>query len=101
PYGREKETAGSPIKVCELLSVLEGARYLYRGALSTPANILKVKNAIKDSFLIQMAKKGFSLVEMISPCPTYWGLTPLESLRHIDDKLLNVFPPGEIKNTVR
>ncbi|MCK9554201.1 thiamine pyrophosphate-dependent enzyme [bacterium] len=101
PSGREKGTTGSPIKVCELLSVLEGARYLYRGALSTPSNILKVKKAIKDSFQIQIAKKGFSLVEIISPCPTYWGLTPLESLQYIDNKLLKVFPLGEIKNTAR
>ncbi len=101
PSGREKKTTGSPIKVCELLSVLEGARYLYRGALSTPSNILKVKKAIKDSFQIQITKKGFSLVEIISPCPTYWGLTPLESLQYIDNNLLKVFALGEIKNTVR
>ncbi|MDD5644854.1 MAG: thiamine pyrophosphate-dependent enzyme [bacterium] len=99
PAGREKSTTGSPIKVCELLSMLEGAKYLYRGALSTPANILKVKKAIKDSFLIQMENRGFSLVEMVSPCPTYWGLKPPEALRHIDDSLSKVFALGEIKNT--
>jgi len=96
--GRNVATAGYPIKVCELLSSLEGSVYLERTAVDTPANIIKTKRAIKKSFEIQMAGKGFSLVEVISACPTNWGMSPVEAIHHISDNLTKYFKLGVIKD---
>ena len=97
PGGRSSCTAGNPVKVCELLAPLEGVKYLYRGAISSPSNINTVKKAIKQSFEIQLAGGGFSLVEILAQCPTYWGMTPCESVKHIETELVKTFPLGEIK----
>ena len=97
PSGRNSCTAGNPVKVCELLASLEGVKYLFRGSVSSPSNINTVKKAIKQSFEIQIAGGGFSLVEVLSPCPTYWGMTPCESVKHIETELVKTFPLGEIK----
>ncbi len=99
PAGRTPQVAGYPIKVCELLSVLEGSKYLERTAVDTPANILKTKKAIKKAFQIQIEKKGFSLIEILSACPTNWGMTPKEAVKHISQNLVKYFPLGVIKDT--
>lgn len=100
PDGRVCQIAGYPIKVCELLSVLDGAKYLERTAVDTPANILKTKKAIKKAFQIQIAKKGFSLIEILSACPTNWGMSPVEAFKHISENLVKYFPLGIIKDTI-
>ncbi len=96
--GRNSQSDGYPIKVCELLSSLEGTTYLERVALDSVPHILKSKQAIKKSFRNQLEKKGFSLVELLSPCPINWGLSPQESLRWIKEKMTLTFPLGVVKD---
>lgn len=96
--GREYSLAGDSIKVCELLQGFKGTKYLARFALNTPKRILQARSAIKKAFKIQIEGLGFSLVELLSPCPTYWGCTPKESLNWIDEKMVPYFPLGEIKS---
>jgi 2-oxoglutarate ferredoxin oxidoreductase subunit beta len=99
PYGRSHKDTGYPIKVCELLATLDGVAYLARVALDTPAHILKAKAAIKKAFQVQLDDLGFSLVEILSSCPSIWRLTPKESLKWIQDKMIPVFKLGEFKNS--
>ncbi len=96
--GRNSQLDGYPIKVCELLSSLEGTTYLERVALDSVPHILKAKQAIKKAFRNQLEKKGFSLVELLSPCPINWGLSPQESMRWIKEKMTSTFPLGIIKD---
>lgn len=102
PEGRDPDTAGMgyPIRSCELLATLDGTRYLARGAVNTPANVRKTKGYIKKAFEAQMAGKGFTLVEILSPCPTNWGMSPLDAVEWLEHNMLQVFPLGEIKNTL-
>jgi len=96
--GRTKEQAGMPIKVCELLAQLDGAVYIERVALDTPAHIRAAKKAVQRAFDVQEKGLGFSLVEFISTCPTNWGLTPPESLKWIKEKVIPYYPLGVYKN---
>ncbi|MBN1897592.1 MAG: 2-oxoglutarate oxidoreductase [Spirochaetes bacterium] len=96
--GRTVRQAGYPIKVCELLSVLEGSRYLERCAIDTPGNILKAKKAIKKSFQIQMDQKGFSLIEILTACPVNWKMKPVEAIKHLSQSVIKYFPLGVIKD---
>lgn len=96
--GRDESTAGYPIRVCELLSGFKGARFLARCALNKPNRILEAKKAIKKAFMVQLAEKGFSLVELLAQCPTYWGCSPKESLSWIDENMVPYFPLGVIKD---
>ncbi|MEA3507085.1 MAG: thiamine pyrophosphate-dependent enzyme [Elusimicrobiota bacterium] len=93
PSGRTIED-GYPIKVCEVLSSLEGAAYLERVSVTKPANIMKAKRAIKKSLRCQLDGKGFSLVEFLSMCPTGWKTSPVESLKLIEKNLTDYFPLG-------
>lgn len=97
PFGRNPELHGYPIRVCELLSTLDGAAFIERVSMHNIKNIINAKKAIKKAFKVQMAKKGFSIVEVMSTCPTNWGLDPYESLKWIEEKLLPVFPLGNFK----
>lgn len=96
--GRNSQLDGYPIKVCELLSSLGGTTYLERVALDSVPHILKSKQAIKKAFRNQLEKKGFSLVELLSPCPINWGLSPQESLKWIKEKMTLTFPLGVVKD---
>jgi 2-oxoglutarate ferredoxin oxidoreductase subunit beta len=96
--GRDEVLTGQPIKVCELLSGFKTVKYLARHALNKPQRILEAKASIKKAFLNQIENKGFSLVELLSPCPTYWGCTPRESLSWIDKNMVPNFPLGIIKD---
>ena len=96
PDGRDADT-GYPLKVIELLAVLPGAVFLSRTAVSSPANIRKTKQAIKRAFQVQLENKGFSLVEILSPCPSYWRLSPSEATKWIEEKMMPVFPLGVVK----
>jgi len=98
PRGRFFEEAGPPLKVCEMLAPLDGTTYIARSALDKPANILKARRYIKHAFLNQIEGEGFSLVEILSPCPVYWGLSPLESVRRLGDTVVSHFPLGIIKD---
>ena len=98
PYGRDTKTAGFPIKVCELLSELEGATYLERVAVNNVKNVKNAKKAIKKAFENQVNGKGFSLVEVVSTCPTNWGLTPIKALEWVDEKMIPYYPLGVYKD---
>jgi len=101
PFGRDPKRDGYPIKLCELLSTLEGATYLERVAIHNPQNIIKAKKAIKKAFQYQIDGKGFSLVEVISNCPVDWGMTPLDSIKWIEETFIKSFPLGVIKDKVK
>ena len=98
PYGRDVKACGYPIKVCEMLSELDGAEYLERVTVNSVPNIRKAKKAIKKAFQNQLDGKGFSLVEVISSCPTNWGMTPQAALKWIDEKMIPYYPLGVYKD---
>jgi len=97
PYGRKPELHGYPIKVCELLSTLDGAAFIERVSMHNIKNILNAKKAIKKAFQVQMANKGFSLVEVLSTCPTNWGLSPEKALKWLEEKMIPAYPLGNFK----
>jgi len=99
PYGRDSKTMGMPIRMCELLSTLQSPSYISRVALTKPAYIIKAKRAIKKAFQFQIDGKGFSLVEVLSTCPTNWGLSPEESNQWLDKNMISYYPLGEFKNS--
>ncbi|MBI4726538.1 2-oxoglutarate oxidoreductase [candidate division TA06 bacterium] len=94
PSGRNPKVNGFPIKICELLAPLEGAVYLERTSVYNAPNVIKTKKAVKQAFQNQIDGKGFSLVEVLSMCPTNWGMTPLESAKFVAEKMLPVYPLG-------
>jgi 2-oxoglutarate ferredoxin oxidoreductase subunit beta len=91
------EKAGYPIRVCEMLATLEGAAYISRVSVSNSKNIIQAKKAIKKAFETQIKNLGFSLVEVLSQCPTNWHMTPVESTKWVDEKMAAYFPLGEFK----
>ncbi|MBW8016955.1 MAG: 2-oxoglutarate oxidoreductase [Planctomycetes bacterium] len=95
--GRGNNQEGPPIKVCELLSNLDGVTYLERVAVSTARDTIKAKKAIKRAFLNQIEGRGFSLVEVLSMCPTDWKLTPVQGLDFVNTEMKTVFPLGIFK----
>jgi len=95
--GRTVEQSGAPLRVSELISVLEGTVYVERVALNTPGNINKAKKAVRRAFEIQEKKLGFSMVEFISSCPTHWGLSPVDSLKRLEEKMIPYYPLGVYK----
>lgn len=97
PFGRKPDVHGYPIKVSEMLSTLEGAVYVERVSLHDIKNINNAKKAIKKAFKVQMAGLGFSLVEVLSTCPTNWGLDPVESLKWLTDNMIPHYPLGNFK----
>lgn len=98
PYGRDVSIAGHPVRVCELLSTLSGVAYAERVSVHKPANVAKAKKAILKAFQNQIDKKGFSIVEVVSSCPTNWGLSPRESLDWIESNMLPYYPLGVYKD---
>jgi len=97
PFGRDTQLAGYPINMSEMLATTRGAAYIVRRSLHNPANIRKAKKAIKTAFEVQQAKLGFSMVELLSNCPTNWGMTPRDSLKWVEENMLPVFPLGDYK----
>ena len=97
PEGRSVELHGCPVKISEMLRVLPAVKYIERTSLHSPQDILKTKRAIKEAFMNQVNNAGFSLVEILSPCPTYWGLSPKAALDWIRDVMQKEFPLGRIK----
>ncbi len=98
PYGRDLETAGYPIRVCELLSTLDGVAYLERVCLDSPKNIRKAKKAIKHAFQNQVDGVGYSLVEIVSTCPTNWKMTPEAAFEWMRENMLPYYPLGVYKD---
>ena len=98
PYGRDTSLAGFPVKVCEMLSQVDGATYLERVAVNNVANVKKAKAAIKKAFQNQIDGKGFSLVEVLSTCPTNWGLAPEKSLQWLEENMIPYYPLGVYKD---
>jgi 2-oxoglutarate ferredoxin oxidoreductase subunit beta len=98
PYGRDVTVVGYPVKVCEMLSQVDGATYLERVAVNNVKNIKKAKQAIKKAFQNQIEGKGFSLIEVLSTCPTNWGLSPKESLKWLDENMQTYYPLGVYKD---
>jgi 2-oxoglutarate ferredoxin oxidoreductase subunit beta len=98
PYGRNTEQAGFPIRVCEMLSTLEGPSYIERVAVDNVKNVKNAKKAILKAFKNQVEGKGFSLVEVLSSCPTNWGLTPEKALDWLRENMIPYYPLGVFKD---
>jgi len=94
PLGRTKEHSGAPIRMAEMLATIDGSAYIERTAINNTANIIKTKNAIKKAFQTQIEGKGFSMVEVLSNCPTNWGKTPVESMEWIEQNMIPYYPLG-------
>ncbi|HEY8499447.1 MAG TPA: thiamine pyrophosphate-dependent enzyme [Clostridia bacterium] len=97
PYGRIADLHGFPINVSEVLAVLNGPAYIERASLHDVKHIKKAKEAVKKAFNMQIMKKGFSMVELLSTCPTNWGLSPVEALKRIKDEMIPQYPLGVFK----
>lgn len=98
PYGRDVKTAGYPVRVCEMLSTLDGAYYVERVSVDSVKNIRNAKKAIRRAFENQINNKGFSLVEVLSTCPTNWGIDPVKSLDWLRENLISYYPLGVYKD---
>lgn len=98
PYGRNAESNGFPIRVSEMLSTLDGAVYIERVSTHNVKSVLKAKGAIKKAFEIQLQGKGFALVEVLSSCPSNWGMNPVDSLKWIEEKMIPQYPLGVFKD---
>ena len=98
PYGRDAKIQGNPVHVCEMLSTLDGTTYAERVAVDSPKNVIAAKKAIKKAFQNQIDKKGFSIVEVLSTCPTNWGLAPTEALTWLRENMMPFYPLGVYKD---
>ncbi len=99
PYGRDTHTQGYPVRICEMLATLDGPSYITRVAADTVPHIKEAKKAIKKAFQNQIDGKGFSIVEILSTCPTNWGMSPLESIKRLQDEMIPYYPLGVYKDT--
>ena len=97
PRGRDVEIMGFPLRVSELLSQLSGASYIVRRSVHDPGNINKTKKAIKAAFNIQLNQAGFSLVEILSSCPTNWNMTAIDALKFVKEQMVPYYPLGDYK----
>ena len=98
PGGRKEKRDGCPINLSEMLAVAKGSVYIERTAVNSPANILKTKKAITKAFRVQLEGYGFSLVEVLSPCPTNWKMSPVEAWKWVDEVMTLHFPLGVLKD---
>ncbi len=98
PYGRDIHAAGYPIRVSEMLSTLEGPEYIARVTVNSVKNIRTAKKAIQKAFENQVQGKGFSLIEVLSTCPTNWGMTPQKALEWVDTAMIPYYPLGVFKD---
>jgi 2-oxoglutarate ferredoxin oxidoreductase subunit beta len=98
PYGRDTSYSGFPIKVSEMLSTLTGPAYISRVSVHDPKNIQKAKEAIRKAFEVQIEGKGFALVEVLSTCPTNWGLSPREALKWLEENMIPYYPLGVFRS---
>ena len=101
PYGRDVKTVGYPIKICEMLAQVDGAAYLERVAVNNVKNVKAAKKAIQKAFQNQVDGKGFSLIEVISSCPTNWGMTPQKALEWVESDMIPYYPLGVYKDITK
>ena len=94
PYGRKKEIQGNPIRICELVSTLDGTAYAERVSVDCVQNVIKAKQAIKKAFEVQKQKLGLSIVEVLSSCPTNWGMAPEKALEWLRANMIEHYPLG-------
>ncbi|TCO71803.1 thiamine pyrophosphate-dependent enzyme [Marinisporobacter balticus] len=97
PFGRDQAHSGMPLKVSEMLATIDGAVFVERVSVNTPANIRKAKKAIKKAFEVQIEGKGFGIVEVLSTCPTNWGLSPIEALKWLEENMMPYYPLGNFR----
>ena len=97
PYGRNIATEGYPLKVCEMLSQLDGVALAQRTSVTDPKGVISTKKAIRKGFDNQIAGRGFSIIEVLSTCPTTWGLSPLKSAERLVSEMIPYFPLGVYK----
>lgn len=98
PLGRDPKLAGYPIKVSEMLATLEGAKFVERVSVDTPINVRKAKKAIKRAFEIQLSGEGFGIVEVLSTCPTNWGMSAIEALEWLRKNMMLKYPLGNLRD---
>jgi 2-oxoglutarate ferredoxin oxidoreductase subunit beta len=98
PLGRDEALCGKPIKIAEMLATIDGAKFVERVAVNTPANIRKAKKAIKKAFECQIKGEGFAIVEVLSTCPTNWGKTPVNALKWLEENMIPYYPLQNFKN---
>ena len=98
PTGRQAGTHGHPIRVCELLATLDGPAYIERVAISSPQRIREAKHAVRKSFLTQIEHNGYSLVEFLCTCPTYWRMSPVAAMAYIEETMTATFPLGVFRD---
>jgi 2-oxoglutarate ferredoxin oxidoreductase subunit beta len=98
PTGRNPEHSGFPIRMCELLATLDGSAYIARVSVSSPRNIIQAKKAIKRAFETQIKRLGYSMVEVLSHCPTNWHMSPIEAAKWVEEKMMPYYPLGEFKD---
>ncbi|MBI9032029.1 2-oxoglutarate oxidoreductase [bacterium] len=98
PYGRKTDDVGFPIQVCELLNTLQAPYYIERVSLLSPADILKAKKAVKKALTYNKEGRGFTIVELLSTCPTNWGMTAIDSLKWAKEKMVPYFPIGKLRD---
>ncbi|MBQ7923286.1 MAG: 2-oxoglutarate oxidoreductase [Clostridia bacterium] len=98
PYGRDRKIQGNPIRVCEMLSTLDGTALAARVSVDTPKAVINAKKMIKKAFQNQLDGKGFSIVEVLSTCPTNWGMSPTDALQWLRDNMIPYYPLGTYKD---
>jgi 2-oxoglutarate ferredoxin oxidoreductase subunit beta len=98
PFGREAAFEGHPIRISEMLALAEGAVYIERCAVNSPAAIRNTKRALRKALQVQIDNLGYSLVEVLAPCPTNWKMTPIEAWKWVDEVMTRTFPLGVIKD---
>ena len=98
PYGRDAVIEGYPLRMSEIVAFTKGAAYVERVAVNSPANIRKAKKAIQKAFQVQIDRRGFALVEILSPCPTNWKMSSIEAWQWIEKEMTKEFPLGVIKD---
>ena len=98
PYGRDRKIQGSPIRVCEMLSTLDGVALATRVSVDTPKAVIAAKKAIRKAFQYQQEGKGFTIVEVLSTCPTNWGMSPVDALQWLRDNMIPYYPLGTYKD---
>ena len=98
PYGRDPKIQGNPVRVCEMLATLDGPSYIARVSTDSVPHIKDAKKAIKKAFENQINGKGFSIVEVLSTCPTNWGMSPVEAMQRVRDEMIPYYPLGVFKD---
>lgn len=97
PYGRTAAMNGMPLRMSEMLATIDGAVFVERVSVHNPAAVRKAKKAIKEAFEVQISGKGFAMVEVLSTCPTNWGMTPVDGLKWLEENMIPYYPLGNFK----